>query len=135
MGVGQYLLDTNICIFYLMGKYDIELDILLVGLENCALSEITVAELKFGVANSQKVTDNTEKLNQFLSLFTILPIFPVLDIWANEKVRLRRAGKMVDDFDLLIGSTAVYHERIMVTQNVKHFENIEGIVIENWAKR
>ena len=41
----NYLLDTNICIFLLRGKYDVDKKIDSVGLENCAISEITVAEL------------------------------------------------------------------------------------------
>lgn len=43
-----YLLDTNICIFLLRGKYDVDKKIDSVGLGNCAISEITVAELKYG---------------------------------------------------------------------------------------
>lgn len=44
----KYLLDTNICIFLLRGKYDVDKKIDQVGLENCCISEITVAELKYG---------------------------------------------------------------------------------------
>lgn len=47
-----YLLDTNICIFYLKGRYDLETKVEKAGWENCFISEITVAELKFGAASS-----------------------------------------------------------------------------------
>ncbi|MEL6192383.1 MAG: type II toxin-antitoxin system VapC family toxin, partial [Bacteroidota bacterium] len=66
--------------------------------------------------------------------FNILPIFPSLDIYAAEKARLRKAGEIVDDLDLFIGATAIYHEMIMVTNNEKHLGRMELIQIENWVK-
>jgi tRNA(fMet)-specific endonuclease VapC len=42
---------------------------------------------------------------------------------------------MVEDFDLLIGSTAVQGGFTMVTENTRHFQNIEGIQLENWVVR
>lgn len=44
----KYLLDSDICIFFLKGKFGINDRILTVGIENCCLSEITIAELKYG---------------------------------------------------------------------------------------
>jgi len=49
----KYLLDTNICIYYIKGLYDLDRKFEAVGPENCFISEITVAELKFGVENSK----------------------------------------------------------------------------------
>lgn len=42
---------------------------------------------------------------------------------------------MNDEFDLLIGATAIENKLILVTDNVNDFVNIEGIKIENWFKR
>jgi tRNA(fMet)-specific endonuclease VapC len=58
----------------------------------------------------------------------------VLDFYAEEKARLMKSGNLIDDFDLLIGSTAVVHEMTMVTNNETHFERIKGIKIKNWVK-
>lgn len=52
--MGQYLLDTNICIFLLRGQYDVDKKIDEVGLENCHISEITMAELKYGAELGRK---------------------------------------------------------------------------------
>ena len=41
-------------------------------------------------------------------------------------------GQRVDQFDLLIGATAMHHKLTLVTSNLKHFERMEGLVIENW---
>jgi len=56
----KYLLDTNICIYYLKGLYNLKEKINVVGNENCYISEITVAELKFGVENSEQKKKNRE---------------------------------------------------------------------------
>lgn len=68
-------------------------------------------------------------------MFRILPIFNSIPIYAKEKVRLRKKGIMISDFDLLIGSTSIANELIMITENVKEFERISSIEIENWVQR
>jgi tRNA(fMet)-specific endonuclease VapC len=102
--------------------------------DNCFISEISLAELKFGVENSEHKEKNLKALDNFLSGIKIIPIFHSLDLYAKEKARLRKAGTPVDDFDLLIGATAVMQNLIMVTNNTEHFTNIKGIELENWAE-
>lgn len=55
-------------------------------------------------------------------------------MFGKEKSRLRQGGILIPDFDLLIGTTAVHHQMIMVSNNQKHLSRIEGIKIENWSK-
>lgn len=134
----QYLLDTNICIHWLRGKYNIDAKINEVGFSNCYISEITVAELKVGALLGLRsgAKPQQQGLQQFFSAINIVPITHAIDIYAHEKVRLRLSGTPAhDDFDLLIGATAISQEMIMVTENVKDFQNFQGIVIENWIKR
>jgi tRNA(fMet)-specific endonuclease VapC len=102
--------------------------------DNCFISEITLAELKFGVENSERKEENQKVLDQFLKGVKIIPIFHSLDLYAIEKARLRKAGTPIDDFDLLIGVTSVTHHLIMVTNNTEHFKRIKGIVLEDWTK-
>ena len=77
---------------------------------------------------------NQKTLSEFLAGLQIIPIFPALDLYASEKARLRKSGLSTDDFDLLIGASAVCHGLTMVTNNVSHFEKIKGIVIQDWTK-
>lgn len=49
--------------------------------------------------------------------------------------RLTMAGTPTSDFDLLIGCTAVSRKMVMVTQNIKDFENIKDIHLENWVNK
>ena len=129
----QFLLDTNICIYYIKGLYELKSKFKDVGPENCFISEITLAELKFGVAKSQAKKKNQLALENFLSGIQILPIFPALDIYASEKALLQKSGKVIDDFDLLIGATAVSFDLVMVTNNTNHFNRIADIKLEDWT--
>ncbi len=130
----KYLLDTNICVYFLKGLYSLDKKIEKAETENCFVSEITIAELKFGVENSEHQEKNRKTVDEFVNKFTILPIFNSLDIYAKEKARLRKKGKPLDDFDLLIGATAISHNLILVTKNISDFERITGIEIENWTE-
>ena len=102
--------------------------------ENYFISEITLAELKFGIENSEKQQKNLQTLEKFLTGVKILPIFHSLDLYAREKARLRKIGTPIDDFDLLIGVTSVTHNLTMVTNNTDHFKRINGIDLEDWTK-
>lgn len=129
----MYLIDTNIAIFYMKGKFNFEAKFDGLTAENCFISEITLAELKFGIENSEQPEKNRKVLKNFLTGVQILPIFGALDLYAKEKARLRKAGTRIDDFDLLIGVTSVVHKLVMVTNNTTHFQRIKDIILEDWT--
>ena len=130
----KYLIDTNTCIYYIKGKYDLKKKFEKANPDNCFISEITLAELMFGVENSEKKEKNKKALDDFLSGIKIIPIFHSLDLYAKEKARLRKLGTVIDDFDLLIGATSISHNLVMVTNNTDHFKRIKGITLEDWTK-
>ncbi len=105
-----------------------------IGFKACYISEITVAELKFGAKNSLQIAKNWEIVDEFISQIDILPIFGCLDFYAGEKARLRKLGTPIADLDLLIGASAVAHNLIMVTNNTSHFARIDQIILEDWTK-
>ncbi|GAB4018723.1 PIN domain-containing protein [Spirosoma koreense] len=129
----KYLIDSNIAIFYMKGKFTLNKKFDKVTPDRCFISEITLAELKFGIANSEHPEKNRTILDNFLTGVQILPIFYSLDLYATEKARLRKLGTPVDDFDLLIGVTSVAHDLIMVINNISHFKRINGIKLEDWT--
>lgn len=116
------------------GLYNLKSKFHKVKIDNCLISEITLAELKFGVENSQNKEKNQKALDNFLSGIKVIPIFQAIDNYAKEKARLRKSGKPIDDFDLLIASTAVTFGLKMVTNNTIHFDRIKGIELEDWTK-
>ena len=66
---------------------------------------------------------------------TILPIVKAMDVYAKEKVRLKMMGMPLhDEFDLIIGASAIVNDLILVTNNTKHFINFDKIKITNWMK-
>ncbi|MCH6233646.1 type II toxin-antitoxin system VapC family toxin [Cognataquiflexum rubidum] len=131
----KYLLDTNICVHFLRGKYGLIEKFELLGAENFAISEITLAELVFGAENSKNPRKNLELIEVFANQVVILPIFSAIYLYGKEKARLRSIGLQISDFDLLIGCTAVEKDLMIVTENVKEFQRISGIQLENWVKR
>ena len=131
----QYLLDTCICAYWLRNKMNVRDCINTIGFENCYISEITIAELKFGKAYGQIKGGpkyREQPLKKFFEAVNVLSISPIFDLYAEEKARLALAGRPTGEFDLLIGCTAVAKDMILVTENVKDFQNINGIQIENW---
>ena len=131
----KYLIDSNICIHFLRRKYNILDKLEIIDIANCSISEITLAELVFGAEKSNNPKKNHQLIEQFVNKLTIIPIYDAIPIYAIEKVRLQKLGKMISDFDLLIGCTAIVNDLIMVTENIKEFERIENIRIENWVLR
>lgn len=100
----------------LRGKLALDQIIREKGRENCFLSEITVVELRYGAENSADPLKAHKGVDDFVNGLSIIPIYGSIRLYAKEKVRLRKLGKPVhDDFDLLIGVTAIIHELTLVT--------------------
>ena len=135
--MSRYLLDTNICVHLLKNDAKPVARIRLVGTENCWLSEITVAELLYGVALSapERREANRRQLTALLAELEarILPISGALAVYAEQKAQLRRMGRPTGDLDLLIGSTALAHDLTLATRNTKDFVNLSGLRLENWV--
>ena len=131
----KYLLDTNICVFFLRGKKLIEKQILNKGIDNCFISEITVAELLYGVeCDDYNFNENRKKVIEFIKFLTVIPITNVLLEYAQQKATLRKKGKLIDDMDLFIGATATANNMVLVTGNEKHLKRLSNIKIENWIQ-
>lgn len=132
----KYLLDTNICVHFLRGKFEMDKIIKIKGFDNCCVSEITVFELRYGAENSIDKIKSHKAVDIFLKGLAIIPIYGCEKKYAEEKVRLNKIGKpQNDEFDLLIGVTAIQNNLILVTENSRDFERLEGIEMENWILR
>lgn len=132
----KYLLDTNICIHFMKNDKEIVQKIKYVGFDNCYISEITILELLYGVANSAtlKQTENRKRLKELEDSFDdrVLLIRSAFENFSIQKVHLRKLGTLISDFDLLIGSTALINNLTLVSRNVKEMNRIEGLKLENW---
>ncbi|SEI82878.1 tRNA(fMet)-specific endonuclease VapC [Cyclobacterium xiamenense] len=123
------------CVF-LRGKLHLDEIIKEKGLENCFIFEITVFELKYGAEKSDDPKKSHRAVDKFVNGLTIIPIFGIVDQYAKNKVLLRKNGTpMHDEFDLIIGFTALANEMILVTDNSKDFRYLENLKLENWSER
>jgi tRNA(fMet)-specific endonuclease VapC len=132
----KYLLDTNICIYIIKNQYtEIVNKIDSVGIENIAVSSITIAEMEFGIAKSSKPKLAESKLYEFLVPFEIYD-FNTSSARHYGKIRaeLAKSGTPIGPMDMLIASIALANEMTIITNNVKEFERINELQIENWIK-
>jgi len=112
----QYLLDTNMLIYYLNGD-EKSIDFVDKNLKKSAISSITYLEILVFSYNKEE----DQQVREFLELFTIYDVDrKILDI-AIETYRKKRV-KMADN---IIGSTAKFYDLTLVTRNVDDFKNME----------
>ena len=129
----MYILDTDICVFWLKGDRSIEMIIEKQGIENVFVTIITACELYFGAYNSQKKDDNMSALDDLFSMIGIIQTTSeVAKIFGETKTHLKMFGKLINDADLLIASIVIANNGILVTNNTTHFERIPDLKLENW---
>lgn len=142
----SYLFDTNHCI-YLMNGWGNPAHRLTPQERNTVMafskitddviymSEVSVGELLYGVACSQRRDYNQRRLEVLFSAVPPVPITrSVWEIYGETKAVLRTLGKTIPDMDLLIASTGQYYNMILVV-NDKHMNNLpDSFVRENWAE-
>ena len=128
----RYLVDTDWIIHYLNGHHAIVSRLKTLSDQGCAVSVVSLAELYEGVYYSSNPTGNAQALSDFLLGVTMLGIdTATCKIFGQHRGRLRATGKILGDFDLLIGSTALRHELTVLTNNRRHFSLIDGLVLES----
>ncbi len=129
----QYLLDSSICIYFLRGNLEVKSRLLKAGWNNCHISEITLIELLYGAECSNNAEANKREVLNFCSDLKIVPIYGAIEEFARQKAALRKSGQLIEDFDLLIGTTAIVNNMTIVTDNTKHFARLSGIKLDNWV--
>ena len=129
-----YLLDTDICIFFLKNRFSIQKKITSVGINNCFISEITIIELMYGAEKSENYKRHANDVSSIQKLFQVIPISTCYEIFIREKCRLQKQGLLIPDFDLLIAATALSNGHCLVSNNEKHLKRVKNIALENWTK-
>jgi len=132
----RYMLDTNICIYYINNKpLHIMEKVHQYMLDGICISAITLAELEHGVAKSAYPERNADNLAQFLSIFDVLPFDgKSATVYGIIQANLQRKGTPISPMDALISAHARAEGLTLVTNNLREFERVEGLVLENWAE-
>ena len=130
----KYLLDTNVLVAMFRKQHGIRESILRAGIDNCLVSEATLAELKVG---AYKTNDPRQwrEVKETSEAFAIVPITAKdFDLYARNRALLESLGTKVDSFDLLIGGSAINNGLTIVTHNKKHFSRIPNLQIVDWEE-
>lgn len=130
-----YLIDTDIFIYSLKGK-----EIVINNFKEKrnfpkSMSVITYGELIYRAKKSRFEEKNLANIRRLIEIFPVINITTaIMEAFGEIKAKLEKSGNIIDDMDLLIASTALSHNLILVTNNIKHFQRIDGLEIENWAE-
>ena len=130
-----YMLDTNICIYVIKHKPPVVLQRFRAHIKDgLCISSITLAELSHGVEKSEQREKNTDAL---LHLVDVLKVVPFDNHAAYEYGKicafLQRQGTPIGTMDMLIAAHARLHGFVLITNNVREFSRVPGLMVENWC--
>ena len=132
----NYLLDTNICIYIINKKpASVIKRIQTKQPEQIGISTITQAELEYGIARSRNVDQNRIALLEFLFPFLLIDFDQMAAVqYGLIRASLESQGKPIGSMDMLLAAQAKSRDLVLVTNNEKEFQRIEGLKLENWVK-
>lgn len=129
------MLDTNICIYIIKNKPQSVLE----ELKKCnvgeiILSSITVSELIYGAHKSQYVEKNLKAIEHFLIPFDVADYdYKAALEYGKLRADLEKKRQPIGSLDTLIAAHAKSLGVVLVTNNMKEFERVEGLDVENWV--
>jgi len=127
-------LDTNICIYFLRGTHPLVRTRLMEhGPEDIKIPAIVKAELLYGAAKSARREENEKHLTRFLEPFEIVPFDDNATArYADIRSQTEAKGAPVGPNDLIIAATVLSQNGVLVTNNIREFQRIQNLMVENW---
>lgn len=126
------ILDTDTISYYLRGDKNVR-KMFQINRSELASTSVNYSELIFGL----KKRDNKNLLLKVELMFDNIKIYSFdknsARIFGILKALLSKKGTIIADMDLMIASIAMANDEVLVSNNLKHFEKIEGLVVESWA--
>ena len=130
----RYLLDTNICIYVIKARPPSMLESFNRHAGHIAISAITLSELLHGVEKSAAPERNLAAVENFCSRLDLLPYGPKASLhYGQIRAALERRGTPIGVNDLHIAAQARSEGLTLVSNNLREFERVEGLLLENWA--
>ncbi|MEO0684643.1 MAG: type II toxin-antitoxin system VapC family toxin [Cyanobacteria bacterium J06649_11] len=132
----KYLLDTNVCARYLNGKSPaIRERIRATNKNDIAVCSIVKAELFYGAMRSNNPQKTLANQQQFLNLFVSLPFDDnAAVVYGEIRAELTALGTPIGPNDFQIAAIALANNLILVTHNVREFNRVNGLKIEDWEE-
>ncbi len=129
----KYLLDTNIVIYVIKRRPIEVLSMFNQHQSQMALSSITLAELIYGAEKSQRTEHNLHQIEDFVSRLDIIEYGArAASHYGDIRAILESQGKTIGANDLHIAAHARSEGLILVTNNLKEFQRVDGLRTENW---
>lgn len=129
----KYMLDTNTCSYVRDHVQSVLKKFIEKRADGLCISAITLAEMRYGVEKTNSYAKNKRSLELLLNRLVVLPFDEAA---ANEygliRAYLRGIGKPIGDMDNLIAGHARALGLTIVTNNVREFERVPDLKIENW---
>ena len=130
----RYLLDTNICIYLIKGKFpSVRSRFKQCSKEDMGVSSVSIAELEYGVAKSG-LDKQRRKLDMFLPQLRYLAFDrKAAKVYGTLRAQLELMGKPIGPMDMLIAAHAIALDVTLVTNNAREFTRVQGLKLENWT--
>lgn len=131
----MYLLDTNICIYFMKNMYPgLTQKLLSLDPSSLMISSVTVLKLQYGAAKSNWGAKNRQKLALFLAPFNILPFTADDAIYASIiRAELEKKGTKIGPYDVQLTGQALSRNLIFVTHNTEKFARVQNLQLEDWV--
>jgi tRNA(fMet)-specific endonuclease VapC len=130
----KYLLDTNIVIYTIKNRPAKVREAFNRHSGQIAISSVTLGELIYGAENSSKPEENLAVVESFAARLDVLPFDDTAAAhFGRIRAELKRDGKPIGPFDQMIAGHARGLGLILVTNNLKEFKRVRGLLLENWA--
>ena len=131
----RFLLDTNIVsdlVRHPQGR--VAAKIAEIGEERVATSIIVAAELRYGAAKKGSPRLSAQ-LEAVLGALEVMAFEPPADIaYGDLRAALEKSGRLIGPNDLLIAAQSLALEMVLVTDNEREFERVDGLKVENWLR-
>ena len=132
----RYLLDTNICIFTIKNKPPHLRSLFNAHAAQMCVSQVTVMELYYGAYRSQQVERNLSVIEGFIARLPVTPYdSQAADHTAQIRAELASRGTPIGPYDAMIAGNARSQGLIVVTNNTREFNRVEGLRVEDWLDR
>ena len=132
----QALIDTDILSYFFSRHAQVveNVDEYTDVFDQLNFSILTYYEILSGL-NHRDARQQLSIFQRFVGENNVIPLTTqTIIIAADIYAETRRIGTPVDDLDILIASTAIENDWVLITHNRKHFEKIAGLEIEDWAE-
>ena len=129
----MYIIDSDTLISLVRGQHGVQQKMVHIGLSQCKVSEISLAELYVGAYKRNDIK-GMGQANYIAQTFEIVRISSHLEDYAKLRAGLERQGCKLDSMDLFIAASALAEDLTLVTHNTEHFSRVPGLKLEDWIQ-